>query len=109
MGYLQICTDALPDIEKEMVDGTSLQSTRKSTEEHEKCSPCVKTKTFDRYACLGQQVNPDTAKVLEDLELRLVEDDFVKWRTDASTHPRNWTAARKIFDTGLVLLLDLFT
>jgi hypothetical protein len=58
---------------------------------------------------IKQQANPEVAKVLEELGLKLVEDGYVKWRPDASAHPRNWTSSRKAFDTGLVLLLDLFT
>jgi hypothetical protein len=46
---------------------------------------------------------------LRELGLRLVEDDHIKWRKDAAAHPRNWSASRKFFDVGLVLLLDLFT
>jgi len=61
-------------------------------------------------AQLGQQANNIVlVKVLEELGLRLVEDGYVKWRRDATDHPRNFSAARKTFDTGLVLLLDLFT
>ena len=109
MRDLQICADTLPDIEKEHLDGTFLQPTRQSTKEHEKSSPYVRKIVFDSAAKFSCQVNPYAAKVLEDLGLRLVEDDFIKWRTDASAHPRNWTAARKTFDTGIVILLDLFT
>jgi hypothetical protein len=48
-------------------------------------------------------------EVLDELGLRLVEDGFVKWKTDSSAHPRNWSTSRKIFDTMLIFLLDLFT
>ncbi|PMD47633.1 MFS multidrug transporter [Hyaloscypha variabilis F] len=58
---------------------------------------------------LEQPTSSAVKTVLDELELRLVDDDYVKWRTNASAHPRNWTAARKTYDTGLVLLLDLFT
>lgn len=46
---------------------------------------------------------------LKELGLRLAEDDYVKWRHDSTAHPRNWATSRKLFDVGLVLLLDLFT
>ncbi|KUJ08940.1 MFS multidrug transporter [Mollisia scopiformis] len=47
--------------------------------------------------------------ILERLGLRVVEDGYVKWREDASLHPRNWSTSRKAFDILLVLMLDLFT
>ncbi|CZR53513.1 related to MFS multidrug transporter [Phialocephala subalpina] len=50
-----------------------------------------------------------TSKHFESLGLRLIEDGYVKWREDATFHPRNWSTARKAFDVSLVLLLDLFT
>jgi hypothetical protein len=54
---------------------------------------------------------PDStvATALNSLGLRLEGFDHVKWRRDAAVHPRNWSTARKTFDTSLILLLDLFT
>jgi hypothetical protein len=53
---------------------------------------------------------PDsTVAALNSLGLRLEGVDHVKWRRDAAVHPRNWSTARKTFDTSLILLLDLFT
>ena len=49
------------------------------------------------------------ADVLEQLGLKVEEDEFVRWRTDCVAHPRNWGVSRKSFDTGLILMLDLFT
>jgi hypothetical protein len=46
---------------------------------------------------------------LDDLGLRLEDSEYVKWRADATAHPRNWNAARKSFNLGSVILLDLFT
>ena len=48
-------------------------------------------------------------EALEQLGLRLEDDGYVKWRTDCVAHPRNWGGSRKAFDTGLILMLDLFT
>jgi hypothetical protein len=48
-------------------------------------------------------------EALEQLGLRLEDDGYVKWRTDCVAHPRNWRDSRKAFDTGLILMLDLFT
>jgi hypothetical protein len=113
MGVLVERTDTeceiLPNIEKEELDGTFRKSSRHSTSDVEKVAPYLDIAILESTAELNQQTNPAAAKVLEELGLRLVEDDYVKWRTDASAHPRNWMTARKTFDTGLVLLLDLFT
>ena len=48
-------------------------------------------------------------EVLEQLGLKLGDDGYVKWKGDCTAHPRNWRASRKAFDTGLILMLDLFT
>lgn len=53
--------------------------------------------------------NPKVLSCIDKLELRMAEDGYLKWKPDASGHPRNWSASRKVFDTSLVLLLDLFT
>jgi hypothetical protein len=46
---------------------------------------------------------------LDELGLKLENSDHVKWKTDATAHPRNWSASRKFFNLAPVLLLDLFT
>ena len=48
-------------------------------------------------------------EALEQLGLRLEDDGYVKWSKDCVAHPRNWGGSRKAFDTGLILMLDLFT
>lgn len=34
---------------------------------------------------------------------------FIRWSFSNKKHPRNWPASRKIYDTGLIIFLDLFT
>lgn len=53
--------------------------------------------------------NGEYVEELQQLGLKLEDDGFVKWRIDCTAHPRNWCVSRKAFDTGLILLLDLFT
>jgi hypothetical protein len=53
--------------------------------------------------------SPEILACIDRLGLKLVEDGCLKWKSDASDHPRNWSIARKTYDTGLVLMLDLFT
>jgi len=114
MGVVKECTvnefEVLPnfDFEKE-ARGSPQTSTRPSSSNDEKSSVDGEKKSFPNSTQVVQLVDLAVTEVLEELGLRLVEDDYVKWRPDASAHPRNWTATRKFFDTGLVLLLDLFT
>jgi hypothetical protein len=112
MGATEECTDTeckvLPDFE-EGLDESFRKSTRNSSSNDEKLSANLKSSILQTSIEIEQQANPEVAKVLEELGLKLVEDGYVKWRPDASAHPRNWTSSRKAFDTGLVLLLDLFT
>lgn len=35
--------------------------------------------------------------------------ESIRWSVGNKRHPRNWPASRKIYDTGLVIFLDLFT
>jgi hypothetical protein len=113
MGVTEECADTeykvLPDFEEEGLDESFRKSTRISSSNDEKLSAELKSSVLQTSTKIEQQANPEVAKVLEELGLRLVEDDYVKWRPDASAHPRNWTSSRKAFDTGLVLLLDLLT
>lgn len=54
-------------------------------------------------------INSEQYAAMDRLGLRLADDGFVKWKADASTHPRNWSVGRKTFDTGLIFVFDLFT
>lgn len=46
---------------------------------------------------------------LRDHYLELTPDGkFVRWLRENPKHPRNWPISRKVYDTGLVCLLDLF-
>jgi hypothetical protein len=56
-----------------------------------------------------RQQSQDLKECLQALGLSLEEDGYVKWRPDAQMHPRNWSVKRKIYDTGLIILLDLVT
>jgi hypothetical protein len=58
---------------------------------------------------IQERPSVETLILIDQLELRLLEDGYLKWKPDASSHPRNWNVGRKSFDTILVLLLDLFT
>lgn len=107
--YTDTDCEVLPDFEKEGLDSNDQKSIRNSSLNDEYLSADGKTAILESFVEVNQQATPEVTKVLEELGLRLVEDGFVKWRTDASAHPRNWSASRKAFDTGLVLMLDLFT
>lgn len=34
---------------------------------------------------------------------------FIGWRKDSNEHPRNWSARRKLYDTTIIILLELYT
>jgi len=40
---------------------------------------------------------------LEELGLAITEDNVVVLREDAPAHPRNWSFARKMYDTGVLV------
>lgn len=48
------------------------------------------------------------AKELAELGLQKGADGFIYWRHDATQHPRNWSYARKFYDTTTVVFLDFF-
>lgn len=47
---------------------------------------------------------------LDDLGLEFTPDgQFVRWSMANPRHPRNWHKLRKMYDSGLIIWLDLFT
>lgn len=36
------------------------------------------------------------------------DGQYVRWAKGNKNHPRNWSATRKVYDIGLIFLLDLF-
>lgn len=61
------------------------------------------------YELESTTASPRILSDIDELGLRLVEDGFVRWKPDATGHPRNWGLWRKAFDSGVILMLDLFT
>lgn len=51
----------------------------------------------------------DDCEVLASYGLVRDEHGFIGWRKDSKEHPRNWPAQRKIFDTTIIILLELYT
>ena len=45
---------------------------------------------------------------LERLGIRQGDDGLIGWRPDSKDHPRNWTAARKAYDTSVIIFLEFF-
>ncbi|KAH9208284.1 major facilitator superfamily domain-containing protein [Leptodontidium sp. 2 PMI_412] len=66
------------------------------------------TQSFN-YELESTTASPRILSDIDELGLRLVEDGFVRWKPDATGHPRNWGLWRKAFDSGVILMLDLFT
>lgn len=47
---------------------------------------------------------------LDDLALESTPDgQFIRWSASNRRHPRNWHDSRKIYDSSLIIFLDLFT
>lgn len=52
----------------------------------------------------------DVQSFLDEYGLEYTPDgQFIRWSCLNKKHPRNWPASRKIYDTGLIIFLDLFT
>jgi hypothetical protein len=52
----------------------------------------------------------DVQPFLDEYDLEYTPDgQFIRWSCLNKKHPRNWPASRKIYDTGLIIFLDLFT
>ncbi|KAL5333296.1 major facilitator superfamily domain-containing protein [Aspergillus crustosus] len=48
--------------------------------------------------------------LLEENGLELTADGkYVRWSAANQHHPRNWSMGRKMYDTGIIIFLDLFT
>lgn len=47
---------------------------------------------------------------LHEQGLELTPDgQYVRWSRSNQRHPRNWSKARKAYDTGLIIWVDVFT
>lgn len=58
---------------------------------------------------LPTQNQPDVQHFLDAYGLEYTPDgQWICWWVSNKKHPRNWPAARKIYDTGLIIFLDLF-
>ncbi|KAM0251905.1 hypothetical protein ACHAQJ_007967 [Trichoderma viride] len=55
------------------------------------------------------QILDESSAVLLNHGLTLSSDGFVRWGKNNPDHPRNWSFARKAYDTSLIIFLDFFT
>lgn len=52
----------------------------------------------------------DIQSFLDASELEYTPDGkYIRWSALNKRHPRNWSAARKAFDSSVIIFLDLFT
>ncbi|TDZ26744.1 MFS transporter fsa7 [Colletotrichum orbiculare MAFF 240422] len=51
----------------------------------------------------------DEEAVLASYGVQRAADGLINWQPSCQTHPRNWTAARKTFDTSVIILFELYT
>jgi hypothetical protein len=64
----------------------------------------------------GSEKNParaplheDDADLLARYGLSRDAEGLVCWKADSPDHPRNWSTARKTFDTTVIILLEFYT
>ncbi|KAK4149847.1 polyamine transporter 1 [Chaetomidium leptoderma] len=53
-----------------------------------------------------KDANPESQ--IANLGLQRRSDGLISWRPDSKDHPRNWTTARKAFDTTVIIFLEFF-
>lgn len=52
----------------------------------------------------------DLQSVLNEYGLEFTPDgQLIRWSASNKNHPRNWTLGRKIYDSHMIIFLDLFT
>lgn len=51
----------------------------------------------------------DDAEVLASYGLLRDANGVIGWRKESEEHPRNWRARRKVYDTTIIILLELYT
>lgn len=48
--------------------------------------------------------------ILKEQGLEVASDgQYVRWSRSNQRHPRNWSKARKAYDTGLIIWVDVYT
>ncbi|KAL1645175.1 hypothetical protein SLS58_003880 [Diplodia intermedia] len=50
---------------------------------------------------------PDLDDLLEKHGLEIGADQHLRWSADSRHHPRNWDSNRKLYDAGLIIMLEL--
>lgn len=65
--------------------------------------------TITKSTLVKVEVDLELEETLKKFGLRLEHDGCLNWRMDASVHPRNWSVSRRVFDTSILLTLDLYT
>lgn len=51
----------------------------------------------------------DDGEMLSSYGLAREQDGVISWARDSPHHPRHWTIGRKVYDTALIILLELYT
>ncbi|TQN65720.1 putative transporter [Colletotrichum shisoi] len=54
-------------------------------------------------------VETDETAILARYGVERRSDGLINWKRDCKTHPRNWSTRRKIFDTTVIVLFELYT
>lgn len=51
----------------------------------------------------------DDGEILASYGLAREPDGVISWARDSPQHPRHWSIGRKVYDTALIILLELYT
>ncbi|CCF47866.1 major facilitator superfamily transporter [Colletotrichum higginsianum] len=54
-------------------------------------------------------VETDETAILARYGVERRSDGLINWKRDCKTHPRNWSTRRKMFDTTVIVLFELYT
>ena len=66
--------------------------------------------SIDGSGTTTSSVQGNVQGLLEEHGLEFTPDgQYIRWSVSNKRHPRNWSASRKIYDTGLIIFLGLFT
>lgn len=52
---------------------------------------------------------PSETSLLASYGLERDPGGFIGWRNDSKEHPRNWSTRRKVYNTTLIIVLELYT
>jgi hypothetical protein len=65
--------------------------------------------TSDNEIIIYTEAALDDAAILVSYGLAREPNGVISWARDSALHPRHWSTGRKVYDTALIILLELYT